>query len=477
MTIARVPLYGQYSTRPDGTTAKDSRFKNVYPELVQSPRLLGNQQTDTTVYYWCKRPGLSSSIDHSDANEGRGCYTWNGFKYVVIADSIYKDGSAIASNTLTNSTGKVYFTENTTNSLLVIKDNDKIITITTGDVVTEEADADIPTNLVPGIVSLDTYIFVMDTTGIIYDSDVDDPTAWTSGNQLVAEIEPDAGVALVKHRNYVLALGEWTTEVFYDAANATGSPLDPVQGTVHHIGCAAGGTAWSDEDTVIWVAQTRDGGTQVVALDGLQLRPLSSPNLERLLDQEESNLASATGFGMRIGGHLFYVLRLSSSTWVCDVGTKLWMEWTVFNGTSEEAFTGIDCCSDADQYYVLDEDNGLLYLMDIDIYQDNSQKMLVEIVTPPIDFGTSAQKFCTRMTVVGDQQTSTSALTIEYTDDDYQNYCTARSVDMSNIAPSIYGCGAFQRRAVRLKHQANTPLRLETLEMDIDVGDLIGGNS
>jgi hypothetical protein len=473
MAVVRLPFFGNYNTRA-ASTSKDQRFKNCYIEVIEQVLLQSEQKQANARYYVVKRPGMSQHTSVT-AGVGRGIYSWKGNIYSVIGNKLYKGSSQIGSN-LTNSTGKVWFTEEHVTDLLVIKDNDKIITVTTSDTVTELSDADIPTSLVAGVVYLDTYILVMDTNGVIYNSNVDDVTSWTSGDFLTATVEPDDGVAIAKHRNYALAFGAWTTEVFYDAANPSGSPLDPVEGTVHHIGCAAGDTIWADEDTVLWLARTRDGGVQFVAMDGLKISSLSTPTIERIFDQEEANITSASGFGFRIAGHLFYILRLNTSTWVCDVGNKAWYEWTVYNGSSEEAFTGIGHCQAGGKNYILDEDNGKVYEMDIDKYQDDSQEIRFEVVTPVLDFNTSQNKFMNRVTLIGDVDTTASAISLSYTDDDYQNYSTAVSLDANKRNPSAYAQGRFQRRAYKVAHTANRPLRLEGLEFDLEVGDNEGGN-
>ena len=50
-------------------------------------------------------------------------------------------------------------------------------------------------------------------------------------------------------------------------------------------------------------------------------------------------------------------------------------------------------------------------------------------------------------------------------------------VDMQDTFPRLVSLGRFHRRAFRLKHTANTPLRIEALEMGVEQGKYAEGSS
>ncbi|HCZ48976.1 MAG TPA: hypothetical protein DCZ11_08220, partial [Gammaproteobacteria bacterium] len=80
---------------------------------------------------------------------------------------------------------------------LLIKTSDKLYVVDRATLgLTTVSDVDYPAATVPGVVTLDGYTFVMDADGTIYNSDLEDPTAWDSLNFINAEIEADDGVAL-----------------------------------------------------------------------------------------------------------------------------------------------------------------------------------------------------------------------------------------------------------------------------------------
>ena len=47
-----------------------------------------------------------------------------------------------------------------------------------------------------------------------------------------------------------------------------------------------------------------------------------------------------------------------------------------------------------------------------------------------------------------------------------------RKVDLSIRRPLLTNCGSFTRRAHHLRHQSNTPLRIQAVEMQLDLGTL-----
>jgi len=187
---------------------------------------------------------------------------------------------------------------------------------------------------VRGIVWLDGTFYVMDANATIYGSDLNAATTWSALNFITAEIEPGAGVALQKSQNYVIALKEWSTEFFYDAGNATGSPLSPVENGFNLIGCASGDSVANVDGTVFWLSQTRQKGRGVYMMNGLEHIQISTPDVERILNL--STLATVYSFGVKISGHTFYVLTLvdQNVTLVYDATTKLWATWSSLTAAS-----------------------------------------------------------------------------------------------------------------------------------------------
>ena len=322
--------------------------------------------------------------------------------------------------------------------------------------------------IVPGAPYFDTYVFVMTEDGKIWNSEPNDPTKWDALNFVTAEAEPDKGVALAKHFNYLIAFGQWSTEFFYDAGNATGSPLLPNQTMRIEFGCANGDSVVEMQQTVVWVAVGRNTGRTVLMLDGTRPMQISDVSIERILNQ--SSLVNVRAYSLKLSGHYFYVLNLLDDdlTLVCDIKTKQWSIWTSFVNNQETILDGVFYTSYNNEGYALDNDNGVLYNISEHNYTDLVGPIQYRIRTPLIDADSTLRKFIGRLEVVGDKIGAT--LRIRHTDDDYNNWSQYRNVDLNANRSILYQNGNFRRRAYEFFCTDNQPLRLQACEMDIDPG-------
>ena len=101
------------------------------------------------------------------------------------------------------------------------------------------------------------------------------------------------------------------------------------------------------------------------------------------------------------------------------------------------------------------------------VYTDDGFAYTALIQTAHSDFGDSKRKTFLSATVVGDQEPQFSPLAIDWTDDDYQTFSDPRAVDMRNDIRRTNRLGSSRKRAFRLSHSANTPLRVQALDLDI----------
>lgn len=202
-------------------------------------------------------------------------------------------------------------------------------TTVTGTGFIEITDADYPAETVRGICYLDGTYYVMTPEAAIYGSDINDPFTWSALNVIQANAEPDLGIALFRQLNLLCAFGEYSTQFFYDAGNASGSPLLPYSSANLEIGCASAGSIAQAENTLFFIGKARQKGRTIYRLDGTNLSPpLSTPFVDRILNADD--LVGVVSFFIKIAGHGFYVLTLPTTeiTLVYDVATGLWAKWT-----------------------------------------------------------------------------------------------------------------------------------------------------
>ena len=329
----------------------------------------------------------------------------------------------------------------------------------------------------PGAVFLDSYVVISTPSGRVYTSNVGNPAIWNPLDYVSAEAEPDQSTGIAKHLNYVLDYGQWSLEFFYDAANATGSPLSPAPSYRVEIGCPNGNSIVSFEQSVIWIGSSKSEGTGVFMLDGVSPSKVSDEYIDRIIGN--SDLAYVTAYVFKINGHLFYVLTLHdlNVTIVYDISQQAWVQWTMYAiGDADSGVPGVYAeqyfrpsyyAGNNGTYYVLDDDNGTLYTLSDKYYSDAGAPIYYRSVTSIIDSNSTKRKFYNRVEIVGDKNAAT--MNIRRSDDDYQNWSPYRTVDLSKTRPQIYQTGQARRRAWEFLCTDNVPLRLEAAEIDFEI--------
>ena len=453
----RLPLLAIASNR-DSDSTKDAKLVNCYAE----------KQPDGTFEIY-KRGGLSSPV-RTKSGAGRGQFKWNSNIYEIFADTVYKNGTALTGTVdTTNGVYRFAVTRGAT-PYLVLGNGVKAYTITAADVLAVIPDADFPAAFVKGWAFLDGTLYVMDASANIWGSDLNTPTAWDPLNKIVAQIESDAGVALAKQLVYVVAFKEGSTEMFYDAGNATGSPLGAVQGSKIEYGCVSAETVQDIEGALIWIS-ARSGGIQIVKMAQMKTEVISSAPVERLLEKSV-DFSTETIFSWQITteGHSFYVVTFKTAniTLAYDLVERLWYHWSVSgNYVPIVASTS----TSALLHLVQGETDGNIFYMGREYTNDNGATIQADIITPNFDGGSRRKKHLKALEVVGDQVAG-SELKIRVSADDYQTWSNFRTVSLANKRPILTDCGSFVKRAMHFRHESNTRMRISAVELQLDLGVL-----
>lgn len=181
-----------------------------------------------------------------------------------------------------------------------------------GTAFTKVTDPDYPAATVYGVAYLDGTIYVMDSQGIIYGSDLAAPTSWDALNFISANAESDAGIAIASHLDNVIAFKEFSIQFFYDAANPTGSPLARMSGSLLKVGCASANSIAYNANTLFFMSRVKNQkGRSVMKFEGTTPSVISTPWVDRILEADD--LDTVYAFCVGISGHSFYFLTLKSS--------------------------------------------------------------------------------------------------------------------------------------------------------------------
>lgn len=481
MPYSKTPVIQTYETKRvnfisnpqqrNTNAAQDFRLLNMMVEVIKSP--VGDQSK----YFIKSRPGVATAFTTA-AGEGRGIYYWvisgTGYCMAVVGNKVYANGTNVL--TLATSTGSVGFTEFVSSTgivSLVLLDGTDGYVFSNSTTAVKITDADFPTPHVPIPIFIDAYLFVAKAnTADIYNSNLDDPSLWTAGNYISAEMYPDLIVALSKNNNYIYAVGSSSTEYLYDVANATGSPLGRHDSAVQQFGTAAKDSVVQTEVEVIMIGETNNGGHTVWTIDGFKASEIGIPAIKSALLADGANLANAQAFCVRVSGQKCYVISLTNRTLVYSFDTKMWHEWSTGSGSF--------LCSHATDgpngsAYMLDKTNGNIYTMDETIFTDAGTAINCVFTSAKLDFDTINRKFMYRLSIIGDVPDSTGtdiAVSVQWSDDDYKTFSTARTLNFNADLPKIDQLGQFRRRAFKLTYSLPHLLRLEGLEVDLNKGSI-----
>lgn len=496
----------------------DQRLINCFQESVK------NDITNSYKTVAVKRPGFTSQTSPAGTGTSSGFYYWQGSFYSAIGDKVYKDTTLLITLAATPTrVGFIDIKNANTNYLICVDGTNGYRIDTSGNVVQinqtysswqastnyslgdkrvptvsngyyYEVTADAgssggseptwPTSIDSTVVDsgitwtckgeyggfpsphipepkfMDGYLMLIKANSMdIYNSDVDNVLGWGASNFVSAEMWPDNLVACARQNNQYVAFGEYSSEFFYDAALGT-APFARNEGTAIQIGCAAPYAIYESERFCIFVGQSQSGGRAVWLLEGFQPKKISTENIDRVLDS--STLSTAYGYGLRTKGHLFYVLILSSITLVYDVEEKVWHQWSFNNTTFPLVF--IADKSDG-SVYLLGKTDSTIYKMNPTYYTDNGTTITTDLYLSKYDGGTQNRKFMHNATIIGDY--ISSGFSLRWSDDDYNTWSDYRNMSGRNFTSRL---GSFRRRAFHIRHEANSDMRVEALEFEVDVG-------
>lgn len=456
------------------TTDKDQRFVNVIFEKITNPI------TGVEKLYAIKRPGFAVESTPQAGSVGNAVKVWSsqGAGTKVIS-SFGSTNSTIYDATTSQGdiTGVTLFLDEAiiggTSYILIVSNDGTMWYLPDGGVLTEITDAQFPGQAGKTItgrpVVIDGYLFIAATDGTIWNSDLNSISAWSATSFISAQMYPDQCVGLSRYKNQLVAFGKDTIEFFHITPNATGSPLERTDNGFIRLGCASQKGYIQLEDTLAWISASDRGGCSIYILDGFQPKRISTSTVDAqlaLAGPDTVRLSACKFLGktliFAIANNLTFVHCLEDNIWTEWSSTSpLWSDLTVASSGSWKIY-GISTISTSGKVYTVNPQNFT--------YQDDGANYTWLIQTSKVDFDTYKRKFFSRMNIIGDVQSSTATVNIQWADDDYVTFSSSRSVDMSSNNPYLTQLGSARRRAFKLTNSSNGPLRIEAIELEFTEG-------
>lgn len=436
---------------------------------------LQDKSTGDKDVQFVKRDGTTVFPYELPSDSVRGMFYWEDKDKLFIS---YSDKIAIctaSSGTLITTvtpflttTGDVGFTEfyyDTGDTKIVVSDGSRLITIDASNTVVTGTSVDMPTSFSPFTVFLDGYLFMFKTgTSDIYNSNLNDPLAYTSGDFITAELVADKLLRIGRLNNYLVAFGSNSLEYFYDAANASGSPLARVDIPIKNIGYLGGLSQKGNK--LYFVGQASETAPEVFVIEDWKIETLDSPPIRRYL-QPGGTIHSGV---ISLGGRDFYVITLSTITYIMDLETRIWTRLAFQQTTTFPITRAVSILTNNGHVSVVALASGTkLYTFVPTVYQDNGVLFSCIVQTYKTIFDSFHKKFGGRVLVIADRYNA-GTLSIQWSDDDYQTWSPVRTVDLSVERPALYRLGKFRERAFKLSFTENKPLRVDHLEFDYNIG-------
>jgi len=456
----------------DGTLTADAKMINCFAE-----------KTETGVAI-VKRPGTGYTSTITGTAQGQFAYF--GSNYIIVNDTIYPSGSIGGTGVAIPSvgtTGLAYFSidsEEAGAPQTTLQSEDGQLWVFNGSVATLVTDTNYnSTAVAPGMSYLDGVYYAMRIDGQVIGSAINDPTTWPALDFAQADVTYGSGISTIRHLNYVLAFYDKGLQVYWDANAAPstqGIALLPVLSASYRTGCFNARTIVEIYDNCFFMSHGLQYGRQIQMLSGLGLQVISTPFIEKILNQItlQQNTSHIWAFGINVVGHQFYVLTIVplNVTLVYDVSNGNWETWSSVVGGVEQYFTGRFYIESQGSFGIFgdllqDVSTGRQMQMLPTLYVDATGPMNVTAVSPPYDWQTSNYKRFNQISQLADSIDTT--IGISFSDDDYQTFSTPRDIDLNGPRNQLRRCGSSRRRIWKMFHQDTTPLRLYEVRMDMDV--------
>ena len=471
-----------------------------------------------------QRPSIDISEDGSSISalndRGRGIYYWeeNSKLYIVHDNDVYSTTqNSTAIGTVSAGSERVQMLETIGTPRLVILDaeNDEGWVTSIGETVTQIA-SNFPTTLAHGGQILNGSLHVMDEDGVVYSSDVNNPTTFPATNFINSERDNDKGVYLGKHHDHLPAFGTRTIEFFrWDQSATVGSPLIRRQDISYNIGCASGTAVWENGDKTYFVGSNPQGQLAIYKLEAFQARQISTDTFSSYLTQgiTQNNLKIVLNGLSAMGNDILlmtvYILTGTAETidpkvtLSYDVKHNLWgfwktdinshttfplMAWTKRTGgqnptvsarTGEGILYNGDIISINDDLTPVDTILGNTGVYESGVYETDvySGQTLNNGVNIPIILRTGLKdgevddyKFESKLSISMEKTKNPQTLTVKTSDEISDSFGTGNTIDTSLTRKELWQGGRYIKRNRQLEYSGDEQVFIENINTVEQVG-------
>jgi hypothetical protein len=279
-----------------------------------------------------------------------------------------------------------------------IRDNGTTAVIVTGD---HGYKLDLATNTLTQItddgfygatrVSYNDNAFILERPGTnqFYISAADGSVTFDPLDFASAESNAEPIVSHIVNHGQILLLKRTVIEVWGDSGNAD-FPYARDGNALIEQGCAAVHSVVDLDNSVFWLGQDKNGQGVVWRLNGYTPQRVSHDGIEKAI-QGYSDISDARAYAYQQEGETFYVLTFPSAnaTWVYGLKAGMWHEraWRDPDTTALNRHRSHCHMLWAGLHVVGDWENGNLYALDLDCFDDDGDPLLALRSSPHVADG------------------------------------------------------------------------------------------
>ena len=430
-----------------------------------------------------RRPGLEVFSTVLGAGRIDGIYYWDEklVTIVVSAGEVYSiNGSgtavSIGSGLLANGVATFAPAKIAGLDVLAMANGNGVFT-TDGATVSNQAGAPA---LASHVAFIDRYLLANSTdNGIMYWSDLNDPTTWNPLNFAEAERKPDDLIALQVQGRDVVLFGYRSIEFYYDDGT---SPFRRFEGGEVETGVSVAHSIQFVPEIDSWIYM--DENRHLIRLTNRQPNKVSGPYDDEIQDLE--SVTDGVSSISRVGGRGWYVISFPAEniTFVYDYQQDAWYKWGNWNSktASYDRFIGNVMTYDTrnNRFLVGDKNAGLVYSMKNTVYQDNGAEIRSNVRTGFIGHGTQNRKksrkvqFRMKRGVAKNGSDEAGEVNVRFRDDYTGTFSNELKVGTgiggdSRFNTELYVGGIYRSRQWDIVSSDNTPFIIGGFQEDVEV--------
>lgn len=377
MRVGRVlPLFGESTFSKSAVVTRQRRL-NVYFEQRKDA-----DKTKVAIY---GTPGLVKQFSVSTplGVPVRGMMGTQNSLYVVAYNQfqdIKGNGAAQFTGSLASNSGQCSLAVNATFNQVLIVDG------VSGYLYTPLTSiATLPASFPNGARTL-TFVsdfFVAEQPGSPYFwvSNANDGSTWNSLAFAAASAFPDTILAVDNLAGNLITFSQQHME-FWQASGNVPQPFVPIQSAANEWGLAAIFSRAHLAESIIFLAQNREGQVQFVQLSGFGYKIISDPDIESIVNGFDT-VSDAVALSYGIDTHKFYQVSFPTAnrTFLYDTSSGIWSEAQTGASLSPVRHTANLSAYYAGRTLVSDYATNAVYSFDPNTYTDNGATIAREIIT------------------------------------------------------------------------------------------------